>query len=180
MKVINTGKDKALVRNVKKQFREAMKNYIGKLPDFSLIEDKVSATLNKLAEQQIMGYNNLRVTEAEEPNCINIEFELYLPKIQYVNLNLKSWIEIREDWHIFLENIPQHKALSMALYEYFLKITPEKWPTDYNFIMLECANCSQISYYQDMTDIPVECGDHGQVGCVYCGHPWLTYSYSEV
>jgi hypothetical protein len=69
MKIINTK------NTLKRQLRGAMKNYIGKPSDPSLIEDKVSAILNKLVEQ-VIEYDNLKIVE--EP-CI--EFELYLPNI---------------------------------------------------------------------------------------------------
>ena len=164
MKLVNS--KNGLISDVKKQFREAIKNVIvSQSANLEKVEEMVSSTLSKLAEHNFTNYGNLKVLNAEEPGCINVESELYLPEIH---------IEIRKDLHIFLKDIPQHKTLSMALFEYF-NIMPEKCPS--NFIMLECASCDMISYYQDMTDTLVESGDQGQVGCIHCGYPWLTYSY---
>ncbi len=98
-------------------------------------------------------------------------------------LNVKklfgSWGEIREDYHIYLNDISPTKSLSQAILEYFSKIMPCPWPMNYSFLELECANCNETTVYDNLNDIPFSPGDEGQLVCPCCQHPWLTYRYDK-
>jgi len=169
-----------------KQLREAFNNFVGKSSTpVETIGKYVDSVLNKLVEENVLcNYSDIEISKDEvNPDILNVSFN-WIPglvpnEVRVSEDALPVWIEIKEDWHIYLLDIPETKSLSQALFEYFDRITPDRWSSKYGFVRLECANCGQNTIYHDLQDIPLAYGNCGTIDCPHCKTPWLTYSYKE-
>lgn len=88
----------------------------------------------------------------------------------------KAWVEL--DRHIVLSEIPETWSLGYALYRHLHATVSLAWPLGHNFIAINCS-CGKTTTYEEAFEIRDTYSDEGQVSCLHCKTPWLTFKYKS-